>query len=115
MRMTKQERDQFVRRIMYFYHRVLVDIRNWLHDNRIEIAFDAADLLEPIALDYFNDWLLADREMVLNELHRMIDWFVKKHNTRHYYHELFEIEYDDFINKYHIVAYDNNFHKYGEY
>jgi len=113
--MNKQERDQLARRILYFYHRVLVDIRNWLYDSEIEIAFDAADLLEPIALDFFGDWLFDDCETVLKELHWKIDWFVKKHNTRHYYHELFELEYDDFVNKYHIVAYNNNYHKYDEY
>ena len=115
MRMNKQERDQLARRIMYFYHRVLVDIRNWLYDNETELAFDAADLLEPIALDFFGNWLFEDREKVLKELHWKIDWFVKKHNTRQCYHELFDLEYEDYIEKHHSVAFKFNYLQYDEY
>ena len=59
--------------------------------------------------------IMRNREVVLHELHEMIDWFVKKHHTGHYYHEIFELEYEEFIQKYHSVAYKNNYHKNKEY
>jgi hypothetical protein len=100
MIMDKTKRNQLSRRIMVLYYRVLVDIRNWIYEGEIDMARDAADYLEPITIDFFNLWLEKDEDIVNAELHAMIESFVKRHKTRYYYHEIFDLDYDSFQKKY---------------
>ena len=98
--MTISEQNQLSHRIMYFYHRVLVDIRCWLYEGENDKARDAADCLEPIALEFFGNWRVANKETIQNEIHAMIDVFVTKHGMRHCYYDIFDLPHDEFVRKY---------------
>lgn len=100
MTLTIQEQIQLSRRIVYFYHHVLVDIRCWLYEGKIDKALDAADCLEPIALGLFGNWRVENKETIKNEIHAMIDSFVKKNGMQYCYYEIFDLTYDEFVRKY---------------
>lgn len=113
-RMTDTERNQLARRIVFLYHKVLVDIRNWLFENNIDIARDAADCLELIALDYFHRWHFEDRETIEKEIHNAINSFVSRHHSRYNYFEIFDLSYNDFIAKYLPIA-DSYYHECSDF
>jgi hypothetical protein len=100
MTLNKTERNQLAQRIMVLYHRVLVDIRNWIYEDEIDVARDAADYLEPLVIDYSNLWLEMNKEEILADIHRNIGWFVNRHHTRYYYYEIFDLPYEEFAVRY---------------
>ena len=113
--MTKEERDLLARRIVILYHRVLVDIRNWIYEGEVKKAQDAADLLEPLEIDFFCSWLTASKETIYSDIHMYIDWFVKKYNDRQYYHELFDISFEELVKKYLPPEYEKKRGVHKEY
>jgi hypothetical protein len=100
MKMNLQERNQLSRKIVYFYHRVLTDIRYWLYEGKFELAWDATDTFEPIALDFFHSWNNDDKEVIISEIRTKIDSFVNRHKMQYYYYEIFDLNYEDFVNKF---------------
>jgi hypothetical protein len=100
MKMTLQERNQLSRRIVYFYHRVLTDIRWWLYEEKYDIAWDAADTFEAMTLDFFHDWNNYDKEEVMCEIHKTIDSFFKRHKMQYFYYEIFDLNYEDFVRRF---------------
>ena len=100
MLLTNQEQNQLSRRIIYFYHRILIDVRCWLYEGEIDKARDVADYLEPMALDFFNNWQDVNKEIIQKEIHAMIDVFIAKHGMRQYYYDIFDLPYEEFVKKY---------------
>ena len=104
MSTTLQERYQISTRMLYFYHCVLVDIRLCMHEGEYKIALDAADLFESMTLDFFHAWKSKEYEEIINEIHRIIDSFAKRHGMQRgmqsRYYEIFNLPYNAFIEKY---------------
>ena len=101
--MLEKDRKELTDRVIYFYHVVMVDIRNLLGEKhtpeKLLKARDLADIFEPVALDFFLNWKKPTVSEVYADMNRQISWFEDQYGKRPRYREIFNLPYQTFLER----------------
>lgn len=99
---SDDERKELAMKLLYFYHRVLIDIPHWIGKKRVDVAMMAASYFEPFYIDFsINCSTTEEKESLYQHIKQFInavEEFAGEQLIR--YHDIFDLTHEEFQKKY---------------